>query len=302
MPEFMSSLTSCQICPRECGVDRMAGESGFCGAPAHPRVARIALHHWEEPPLSGSRGSGTVFFTGCNLKCRYCQNHPISQVLFGKEISVANLAGKFLTLQNQGAHNVNLVTGAPYLPQIAAAVRSAKKQGLTIPVVYNSSGYEKVSSLQQLDGLIDVYLPDLKYGNAELGRDLSGAPDYFATAAAAIIEMVRQRGPVILDDADLIRSGVIVRHLILPGFISNSLQCLQWLRNKLPDTVYLSLMAQYTPLQDLALPPPLNRKLSAAEYETVLDEVFALGFENGFIQELEAATADYIPAFDLTGV
>lgn len=295
-------LSNCELCPRNCHIDRTQGETGFCGAGLLPKVARIALHRWEEPPISGDRGSGTVFFSNCNLKCCFCQNHQISHEGYGKELSINELAQKFLGLQEAGAHNLNLVTATPYVPQVAEAIRLARADGLTLPVIYNTSAYEKVDTLKLLEGLVDVYLPDLKYVAPELGRAYSKASNYFAAASTAILEMVRQCGPVKLDDAGLIRSGVLVRHLIMPGATDDSIRCVEWVKYNLPAGVYLSLMAQYLPLYQANQHPEIDRRITKDEYDRVVAKVMELDFEDGFLQELDAADEAYIPDFDLTGV
>ncbi|WP_424337418.1 radical SAM protein [Hydrogenispora ethanolica] len=298
----MEALAHCRLCPRNCGADRESGATGYCGADANLRIARIGLHHWEEPIISGNNGSGTIFFSGCNLRCVFCQNAPISHNGFGKNLSIEALAVKLLELESRGAHNINLVTAGHFAPQVAETIRQARSLGLAIPIVYNSSGYESLASFHLLKGLIDVYLPDLKFADPELSNRYAHAPDYPTVAQAAILEMVRQCGPVVLDERGLIRSGVVVRHLILPGAVADSKQCLQWMKQHLPKGVYVSLMAQYLPLSSLRLPPELNRKLTQTEYDAVLDELFSLGLEDGFVQELDSADEAYIPDFDLTGV
>ncbi|MGE5583755.1 MAG: radical SAM protein [Bacillota bacterium] len=295
-------LSSCELCPRNCHVDRVNTHSGFCGSGFKPKVARIALHHWEEPPISGERGSGAVFFSGCNLKCCYCQNYQLSHQTSGLEISIDELAERFLFLQANGAHNINLVTPSHFVPQIACAIKIARLMGLNIPVVYNSSSYEKVETLKLLEGLVDIYLPDLKCVSPEIGRLYYGAPNYFAVAGSAILEMVRQAGPVVLDDQNIIRSGVMVRHLIIPGQIEDSFRCLEWARENLPAGVYLSVMAQYIPFYKAADHPEINRRITPEEYQAVVARMEQLEFEDGFIQGLESASEDFVPEFDLTGV
>ncbi len=300
--DLSRKLSNCRICPRECGVDRLNGAAGFCGVDGRIRVARIAPHHWEEPPLSGTCGSGAIFFSGCNLGCVFCQNHQISHQRFGAVMDTEQLADECLRLQAAGAHNINLVTGSHFVPQIAAALQSAKRRGLTIPVVYNTSAYEKVETLRQLTGLVDVYLPDLKYRSETLSYNYSGAADYFNVASQAILEMFRQCGPVVLSSNGIIQSGLIIRHLILPGTVTDSKDCLRWIKTNLPEGIYVSLMAQYYPLPELRLSGDLNRKITNNEYEEVLDELFQLGMEDGFVQELDSASPDFIPDFDLTGI
>lgn len=291
----------CQICPRKCGVNRESIQ-GFCGASNEIKVARIGLHPWEEPCISGDKGSGTIFFTGCSLQCVFCQNYAVSQQGFGEYIGIETLVDKFIMLEEMGAHNINLVTAGHYLPQIIATITQARKVGLKIPIVYNSSGYETVDSLKKLDGLIDIYIPDLKYVSPTLSLKYSKAADYFSFASRAIIEMVRQCGPIILDQNGMASSGVIIRHLVLPGAVNDSIACLRWMKQIISNGVYISLMAQYLPLKEIVLPMELNRKLSQAEYDQVLAELFRLGLEDGYVQELDSATAEYIPKFDLTGV
>lgn len=298
----MALLSNCELCPRNCHIDRTRGETGFCGAGLQPKIARIALHQWEEPPISGQRGSGAVFFSHCNLKCCFCQNYQISHEGYGNELSIPELSQKFLGLQEKGAHNLNLVTPTPYVPQIAEAIRLARSNGLTLPVIYNTSAYEKVDTLKLLDGLVDVYLPDLKYVAPEFGLSYSKASNYFAAASPAILEMVRQCGPVKMDEAGIIRSGVIVRHLIMPGAVEDSIRCIEWIKYNLPAGIYLSLMAQYIPLYQAQEHPEINRRITKEEYDRVVAKVMELDFEDGFLQELEAADEAYIPEFDLTGV
>lgn len=298
----------CALCPRECGVDRAAGQRGFCGAGRLPKVARAALHQWEEPPISGTRGSGTVFFSDCNLRCRFCQNHPISQEGVGRPVSVERLAAIYLEQQARGAHNLNLVSASHYLPQAAAALELARREGLRLPVVWNSNGYEQPGALALLEGLVDVYLPDLKYSDSALGERLSAAPDYPRHAQAAIREMLRQVGETRFDEAGLVTGGLLVRHLVLPGEAENTRGVLRWLRENLPAGVYVSLMAQYTPAYLTARPDaarefgPLAGTLSPEEYEAAVDYFLELGLENGFAQELGSVGAAWTPPFDGEGV
>lgn len=305
---WKSLLIECRLCPRACGVDRLAGERGFCQAGALSAVAKACLHYWEEPPISGTKGSGTVFFSHCNLRCAFCQNHPISQGGVGLEVSVERLAEIFWEQQARGAHNLNLVSPTHYLPQVGEALELARAQGLGIPVIWNSNGYESVEALGRLDGLVDVYLPDFKYAEAGLAARLSEAGDYPLRAAAAIREMVRQVGETQFDGNGLVRRGVILRHLVLPGEAENTRAVLDWVRNNLPSGVYVSLMAQYTPAHLTAEPDAarrfgaLSRALLPREYEEAVDYFLAIGLENGFAQELDSATLAYTPSFDLDGV
>lgn len=288
-------------------MDRLAGERGVCGAGERPEVAKACLHHWEEPPLSGTRGSGTVFFSHCNLRCVFCQNHDISQGGVGSEVSVARLTGIFLEQQARGAHNLNLVSPTHFLAQVGEALEAARAQGLTVPVIWNSNGYESVAALRRLEGLVDVYLPDFKYSNAELGRRLSGVRDYPVRAAEAIGEMARQVGETKFDAEGLARRGVILRHLVLPGEAGNTRGVLAWVKASLPAGVHVSLMAQYTPAHRTAGPGAeerfgaLSRPLASEEYEAAVAHFLALGLEHGFAQELDSASPDFTPAFALEG-
>lgn len=311
----MNSLTNCTLCPRNCKADRTAGHTGFCGQTNKIMVSRAALHFWEEPCISGENGSGTVFFSGCPLRCVFCQNQDIASGRIGKEISVERLSEIFLELQEKHAHNINLVTPTHFVPPIVKALEQAKNQGLHIPVVYNTGSYEHISTLQMLDGLIDIYLPDLKYVSSELSSRYSHAADYFIRASAAIREMVRQTGkPVFtngsrtaisyeLDDrTPLMQKGVIVRHLALPGCTEDSKAVIRYLYETYGNHIFISIMNQYTPLPHAADYPELMQKLSTEEYESILDFAIALGVENGFLQEGETAEESFIPAFDYEGV
>lgn len=302
MNEIEKMMIQCDLCPRNCNVNRTHGELGTCGVGIKPKVAKITLHHWEEPPISGERGSGTVFFAGCNLKCCFCQNHYLSQAGFGYEMAIDELAERFLYLQHSGAHNINLVTPSHYVPQIVQTIKIARLMGLTIPIVYNSSAYEKIETLKTLEGLVDIYLPDLKCVSPEIGKLYFNAPNYFAIASSAILEMIRQAGPVTLDQHDIMRSGVIVRHLILPNAIEDSFRCLEWAKEYLPSGVYLSIMAQYVPMHQASKRPEINRRITPDELQAVADKMAELEFEDGFIQGLESASEEYVPCFDLTGV
>lgn len=297
-----AALTACRLCPRACGINRLAGQVGWCGAGAQARVARAALHYWEEPPLSGTRGSGAVFFSRCNLRCLYCQNHEISWGGAGREIPSAELAATFLRLQSQGAHNINLVSPTPYIPQIAAALRLARAQGLVLPVIYNSNAYERPESLRMLIGLVQIFLPDLKYADDRLAVEYSAGPGYFGAATAAILAM-RVLAPGDRFSAEgVLTEGLIVRHLVLPGQATNTRLVLNWLAEELGRETYVSLMAQYTPAFRAGGHPVLGRPLQAAEYEQALAGFSAAGLMNGFRQELEAASTEFTPDFDLTGL
>lgn len=300
----LPDLSDCTLCPRKCHVDRTAGQTGFCGQSDKIMAARAALHFWEEPCLSGTNGSGAVFFSGCNLHCIYCQNHTIAQGQSGKEISVERLSEIFLELQDKQAHNINLVTPTHYVPQIIHALQTAKDNGLTIPVVYNTSGYENVDTLKRLEGLIDIYLPDLKYHDSTLSARYSNAPDYFAKASVAIEEMLRQTGgPVFADGEDsLMLKGVIVRHLLLPGCETDSRYLLQYLHQTYGNDIYVSIMNQYTPMPYVTDIPAFNRRITPEEYDRIVDYAIQIGIENGFIQEGETSSESFIPAFDCEGI
>lgn len=291
----------CRLCPRNCGVDRGEGIFGFCGVGEELKIARAALHSWEEPCISGEVGSGTVFFSGCSLQCVYCQNREIAQGRWGKVISGGRLSEIFLQLQEKGAGNINLVTPTHYVPQIAAALQLAKDQGLHLPVVYNTGSYDCVDTLRMLEGLVDIYLPDLKYVDSELSRRYSKAPDYFDVASAAIGEMVRQVGEPQLEDVRMLR-GVMVRHLVLPGCIRDSKAVIRYLYDTYGNRIYISILNQFTPLADPAQYPELNRRVTKREYDAVVDYAIDLGVECGFIQEGETAGESFIPPFNLEGV
>lgn len=291
----------CSLCPRICGVDRSLA-AGYCGVKNTVRVARAALHFWEEPCISGEEGSGTVFFAGCNLRCVYCQNYRISGGEQGKEISVERLAEIFLELQEKNANNINLVTATHYVPQVAEALEQAKKRGLCIPVVYNCGGYERVETLKQLEGLVDIYLPDFKYMDPMRAKRYSNAEDYPQAAKKALAEMVRQCPEAEFDDRGIMQKGVIVRHLMLPGGIRDSKAVVNYLYTAYGDRIYLSLMNQYTPLSQVVDYPEINRKIKRCEYDRLIDYALSLGVQNGFIQEGETAEESFIPDFTNEGV
>lgn len=287
----------CTLCPRRCGAERTAeAGGGFCRMPAGLRVARAMLHHWEEPPISGQNGAGTVFFSGCTLGCVYCQNGDISAGGFGKDISAARLREIFEELIAQGAHNIELVTPTHFLPWILPALTPR----LPVPVVYNCGGYERVETLRALEGLVDVYLPDLKYADGALAAELSGAADYFPVACEAIREMFRQVGPYVLEDGLLTR-GVVIRHLVLPGYLDNTRRVLDWIAETFaPGDVLVSLMSQYTPTANMT--GRLARRVTAAEYRAAADYMRNCGITDGFVQERTSAEEAYTPAFDGQGV
>lgn len=285
----------CNLCPRRCGVDR-SEKTGFCGMRSGLQVARAALHFWEEPVISGTNGSGTVFFSGCNLRCVYCQNHNISADGFGKEITPQRLREIFEDLIARGAHNINLVTPTHFVPWILPALTPK----LPVPVVYNCGGYESLDILRLLEGKVDIWLPDLKYADDELAGKLSGAKDYFEVAAAAIEEMYRQAGDYIIEDG-LLKRGVIIRHLVLPGQLENTKRCIDWVaRTFQPGLVLFSLMAQYTPQPGAE--GPLARHVTSGEYRAAVEYMENCGIADGFTQQRTSAKEEYTPPFDLTGV
>ena len=323
---------SCQLCPRRCGVDRTGGQvasghSGFCRCTDHVMVARAALHQWEEPCLSGSpdglppagepvnspaatgvsHGSGTVFFSGCTLGCCFCQNYPVSHERFGKEITIRQLADIFLRLQDEGAFNINLVTATQYLPSVVRALELVRNR-LTIPVVYNCGGYERPETVRALTGYVDIWLPDLKYFDPTLASRYSQAANYFLYASRAIPQMIAQTGAPVMDENGLLRSGVIVRHMVLPGARTDSIRLLHWMKENLPVGQWLlSLMSQYTPAGDILHSsirrfPELNRRITTFDYESVLNTAIDLGLTAGYMQQKSSAKEEYTPPFDLTGV
>ena len=293
-------MTGCKQCPRRCGADRAGGKTGFCGVGNAPVVARAAPHFGEEPCISGTRGSGAVFFSGCTLRCVFCQNYGLSRATLGKEITVGRLRDIFLELRDQGVHNINLVTASHFTHAIVKALDGLE---LGIPVVWNSSGYESAETLRQLEGLVQVYLPDFKYMDASLSARYSAAPDYPEIAAAAISEMVRQTGPFQLDSDGMLQRGVLIRHLILPEQGENTRRVIDWIANTFsPDEVMFSLMSQYTPVGDLRQYPELQKPVSPALDAQLYDYLMNSSIENGFYQDLEAATGAMIPKFDNTGV
>ena len=299
-------MDDCSLCPRNCHVNRSAGQRGYCGASATLKAARAALHMWEEPCISGTRGSGAVFFSGCNMHCVFCQNEQIAKGQFGIDLSVERFVEILLNLQEQGAANINLVTPTHFVPQIIQGLEQAKLRGLTIPVVYNSSGYESVGTLRQLDGLVDIYLPDMKYSRTETAAKYSTAPDYAEVAKRALQEMVRQAGAPEFDRDGMMRKGVIVRHLLLPGHVTEAKEVLDYLYHTYGDLIYISIMNQYTPLLSMrglaSVYPELDRKVTKREYDKVIDHALELGIRNAFVQEGETAAESYIPAFDGEGI
>lgn len=292
--------TKCELCPRRCGANRQKG-LGACGGGGKVRVARAALHQWEESCISGVNGSGTVFFSGCPLRCCFCQNYPISSENFGKEISIERLAEIFLELQDQGAHNINLVNPTHYVPWILEALRRAKPR-LHVPVVYNSGGYENCETLSMLEGWVDIYLPDLKFMDPARSERYADAPDYFCKASEAILEMYRQVGKPVYDEAGMLQKGLIIRHLVMPKGRQDSIAILNWIAQNLPkEDVKISLMSQFTPFYRCSQFPEINRRVSTFEYNSVLEKAQELGLR-GYMQEKSSAKEEYTPPFDLEGV
>lgn len=298
----MNKYENCLLCPRKCGINRAAGQTGVCGVSAEIRVARAALHYWEEPCISGEKGSGAVFFSGCSLHCVFCQNREISDGKVGKIISKERLRDIFLELKAKGANNINLVTPGQYIPDIVWAVSDARRYGMELPIVYNTSGYENADELKQLEGIVDVYLPDFKYMDSALSAKYSRAKDYPSVAKQALSEMVRQQPDVVIDDATgLIQKGVIVRQLLLPGHVNDAKAILKYLHDTYQDSIYISMMSQFTPIA-LKDYPEINRTVTRREYERLIDYAIKIGITNAFIQEGNVAKDSFIPAFDCEGV
>lgn len=298
----MNKYENCLLCPRKCGINRRTGQTGVCGVSSEIKVARAALHYWEEPCISGKRGSGAVFFSGCSLHCVFCQNREISDGKEGKVISKERLSDIFMELAGKGANNINLVTPGQYIPDIVWAVNDAKSRGMKLPIIYNTSGYENVTELKLLEGIVDVYLPDFKYMDSTLSAMYSRAKDYPSVAKQALSEMVRQLPDVVIDDATgLIQKGVIVRQLLLPGHVNDAKAVLKYLYDTYHDHVYISMMSQFTPIA-LKDYPEINRTVTKREYERLVNYALEIGITNAFIQEGDVAKDSFIPAFDCEGV
>lgn len=298
----MILLESCKLCPRECGINRLEGKVGFCKSGSDIKISRAALHKWEEPCISGTNGSGAVFFSNCTLGCVFCQNHLISQEGVGKEVSILRLSEIFLELQDKRAHNINLVTATQYVPQIISALDIAKNKGLNIPIVYNTSGYEKIETLKLLNGYVDVYIPDFKYFNNKFSIRYSNAKEYSTFAKKAIEEMVSQVGKPIFDENNIMKKGVIVRHLMLPGLLFDSKKIIDYLYKQYGDEIYISIMNQYIPLNNASKYDEINRYLDNRHYDSLINYSINLGVKNAFIQDDGTNVESYIPEFNGEGV
>lgn len=296
---MLEDLERCEICPHKCNINRSEGKIGRCKATGKVKIALYSIHNFEEPCISGEKGSGTVFFSNCNLNCIYCQNYEISQLGKGKEITIERLAEIFLIQQEKGVENINLVTPTSYVPQIIKAIEIARNKGLKLPIVYNTNSYENVETLQMLEGYIDVYLPDLKYAENELGKEYSKIADYFEVATKAIREMIRQVGTPKLNENGIMLSGVMVRHLVLPNYIENSKKVLKWIVENLPKDIYVSVMAQYFPTYKAKEYEKMNRKLTKEEWKNIENYIEELGIENGYVQELGDHEEEYVPKWEV---
>lgn len=296
---MLEDLERCEICPHKCNINRSEGKIGRCKATDKVKIALYSIHNFEEPCISGEKGSGIVFFSNCNLNCIYCQNYEISQLGKGKEITIERLAEIFLIQQEKGVENINLVTPTSYVPQIIKAIEIARNKGLKLPIVYNTNSYENVETLQMLEGYIDVYLPDLKYAENELGKEYSKIDDYFEVATKAIREMIRQVGTPKLNENGIMLSGVMVRHLVLPNYIENSKKVLKWIVENLPKDIYVSVMAQYFPTYKAKEYEKMNRKLTKEEWKEIEDYIDELGIENGYVQELGDHEEEYVPKWEV---
>ena len=299
---MIENLEMCTLCPHNCRINRNENEKGFCKANNKVKIALASLHYHEEPCISGKNGSGTVFFSNCNLRCKFCQNYEISQQGKGKEITIENLANIFLNQQKLGAHNINLVTPTMYVYQIIEAIKIARKYGLTIPIIYNSNAYENEDTIKALEGYIDVYLPDFKYYFNDLALKYSGITNYFENATKAIKEMYKQVGHPVFDKEGIIKKGIIIRHLVLPNNIENSKKVIQWINKEFSDKVYISIMAQYFPTYKAKEDIELNRKLNYEEYEEIENYIYELDIKNGYMQELGEHEEEYVPKFDFSGL
>ena len=296
----MEELKSCNICPHKCGVNRLNGIKGRCKCDNKIKIALASVHNYEEPCISGKNGSGTVFFSNCNLNCIYCQNYEISQLGKGKEITIEHLAQIFIKQQEKNVNNINLVTPTMYVPQIIEAIKIARKKGLNIPIIYNSNGYENVETIKKLNGYIDIYLPDLKYYSNEIAKKYSKIDNYFETAISAIKEMQKQVGNPIFNEEGIIQKGVIIRHLILPHHLLNTKNILKYVKENFDENTYISIMAQYFPTYKAKQDDKINRKITKKEYKEIENYLYLLNLKNGYIQELGEHEEEYVPNFDLS--
>ena len=297
---MLENLKRCELCPHNCKVNRLNGEIGRCKCKDKVKIALASVHYYEEPCISGENGSGTIFFSGCNLNCKFCQNYEISQLGKGIEITIEELSDIFIKQQNKGVNNINLVTPTMYVYQIIEAIKIARKKGLDIPIIYNSNGYENIETIKKLNGYIDVYLPDLKYYDDEIAYKYSGINNYFENAKSAILEMQKQVGGPKLNENGIIQKGLIIRHLVLPNNIENSEKILRWIKSNINEEVYISIMAQYFPSYKAKQMNDINRKLSEEEYSKIEDLVYELDIKNGYMQELGEHEEEYVPDFNLT--
>lgn len=295
---MLEQLIECNVCPHKCKVNRLEGKSGRCKCNDKIKIALVSTHMYEEPCISGMNGSGTIFFSNCNLSCKFCQNYEISQLGKGHEITIEELASIMVKQQEAGVHNINLVTPTMYVYQIIEAIKIARKNGLNIPIIYNSNGYENVETIKALKGYIDVYLPDLKYYSNEIAVKYSKAPNYFEIASKAILEMINQVGEPIFDEDGMIKKGVMIRHLVLPNHIQNSKNVLKWIKENIPEEIYIDVMAQYFPTYKAKEDELINRKLTKREYREIEDYFYLLDFKNGYMQELGEHEEEYVPKWE----
>lgn len=295
---MLEQLIECNVCPHKCKVNRLEGKSGRCKCNDKIKIALVSTHMYEEPCISGTNGSGTIFFSNCNLSCKFCQNYEISQLGKGHEITIEELASIMIKQQEAGVHNINLVTPTMYVYQIIEAIKIARKNGLNIPIIYNSNGYENVETIKALKGYIDVYLPDLKYYSNEIAVKYSKAPNYFEIASKAILEMINQVGEPIFDEDGMIKKGVMIRHLVLPNHIQNSKNVLKWIKENIPEEIYIDVMAQYFPTYKAKEDELINRKLTKREYKEIENYFYLLDLKNGYIQELGEHEEEYVPKWE----
>ena len=295
---MLEQLIECNVCPHKCKVNRLEGKSGRCKCNDKIKIALVSTHMHEEPCISGTNGSGTIFFSNCNLSCKFCQNYEISQLGKGYEITIEELASIMVKQQEEGVHNINLVTPTMYAYQIIEAIKIARKNGLNIPIIYNSNGYENVETIKDLKGYIDVYLPDLKYYSNEIAVKYSKAPNYFEIVSKAILEMISQVGEPIFDKDGMIKKGVMIRHLVLPNHIQNSKNVLKWIKENIPEEIYIDVMAQYFPTYKAKEDELINRKLTKREYKEIENYFYLLDFKNGYMQELGEHEEEYVPKWD----